>query len=118
MLSASELASMNSVIASSLDVTITVQRKSTGQDSYGHANASYATVGTAKCNVVKPSATVLQAYADVIGTQLALVIRFMPTSDIREGDQIVYNSKSWRVQNILSAESYTFANEALITVVA
>jgi len=118
MLSASELANMNATVAASLDVSITVQRRTPTNDGYGHTTESYATVGTPLCNVVKPSDSTLRLFADVIGSQRALVLRFMPVSDIRQWDQILYNSKTWVVQEILNAESYTFANECLITTIA
>jgi hypothetical protein len=115
MLSAAEIASMTATVTGALDTTVTVQRKTTTQDTYGHTSGTYATVSTAQINATKPSASQLQAYADIIGAKVAYIIRYMPTSDIREGDQIVYIGKNWLVQNILTADSYTFANDALMT---
>lgn len=116
MLNAAEIASMTSVVASSLDTTVTVQRKTVTQDGYGHSITTYATVGTEPVNVTKPNASQLQAYADIIGAKVARIIRYMPTgSNIVEGAQIVYIGSNWLVQNILTADSYTFANDALIT---
>lgn len=118
MLNAAEITAMTNIVASSLDVTVTVQRiTSPTQDGSGHLTGTYVTVGTAKVNIIKPSATQLQIYAGIIGSQWALMIRFMPTTDIREGDQLVYMSRNWKVQNIQNAESYTFSNDALITTI-
>lgn len=117
MLPASEMAWMSAIVASSLDVTVTVQRKSAGQDIYGHANGTYTTTSTPKINICKPTSTQLQQFASIIGSQWALMIRFMPTTDIKEADHLLYNGQTWTVQNIQNAESYTFANEALITAV-
>ncbi len=120
MLSAADIASMTATVAASFDVTVTVQRITTPtQDVYGHATGTPVTVSTtAKMNIISPSDSMLQLYAGVIGSQRALLIRFMPTTDIREGDQIVYGGYNWRVHEILSAESYTFVNNALIVTVA
>src|SRR5260221_9001235 len=120
MLSAAQRAAMAAIVARSLDVTVTVQRlpATTVLDSYSHDIGTYSTVGTAMVNVIRPSATLLQAYAGIIGSQRALLLRFMPTTDIREGDQIVYLGKNWMVHGIQSAESYKFCDEELITTIA
>jgi hypothetical protein len=117
MLSAAELASMTTTVAASLDVTVTVQRRTPSPDGFGHTTEVWNTLSTPKINVVKPSDTTLQAYADVIGSQRALVLRFMPTTDIQQNDQIIYLGKNWKVQEILNAESYTIGTGALITAV-
>src|SRR5258708_39875160 len=116
MLSACEIAAMTATVARSLDVTVTVQRlpATAVLDSYSHDVGTYSTVGTAMVNVIKPSATLLQVYAGIIGSQRALLLRFMPTTDIREGDQIVYLGKNWMTHGIQSAERYTFCGEGLI----
>ena len=118
MIPAAELALMSAVIVSSFDVTITVQRKSITADTYGHSIEQWNASSTPKVNIVQPTASQLQTYADVIGSQWALMLRFATTSDIREGDRVVYNGHNWLVQNILNAESYSFSNTALITVIA
>jgi hypothetical protein len=118
MLSASEIAAIQSTISGAFDVTITIQRKAAGQDNYSHANGSYNTVtNNAKVNVYKPSATQLQSFAGLIGSQWALMVRYLPSTDIQEGDQVVYNGTTWLVQNIQNSESYTWALDALITAV-
>lgn len=116
MLSADQIAWMTAKVAQSLDVSITVKRGVLADDGYGHKTpSSLSTVGTFDVNVIKPTATQLQLFADIIGSQVGLIIRFMDTSDIREGDIIFgYLSRNWEVHNIQDAESYTFANEALI----
>ena len=120
MLNAAEIAAMTATVAGALDVTVTVQRLPATPvlDAYSHDVGTYSTVGTAMVNVIKPSATTLQAYAGIIGSQRALLLRFMPTTDIREGDQIVYLGKNWMTHGIQSAESYTFCDEVLITTIA
>lgn len=115
MLSAAEWASMTATVTGALDVTVTISRRTATQDSYGHTSSVWAVVGTAMINATKPGASLLQAYADIIGVKLTYYIRFLPSSDIREGDQITFNGKQWLVQYLLNADSYTVANDALIT---
>jgi hypothetical protein len=121
LLTAAEITSMTALVASSLDVFLPLYRKSVAQDGYGHSVETYpgTPTSTVQVNVIKPSATDLQVYAAIIGTKEALLLRFIPAiADIREGDRVVYRSGNWLVQNIQSNESYTFANEAVITVIA
>ena len=118
MLSAQEIASMSQTVAGSLDVSLPFYRNPKGPDTYGHTTATGTNlVGTFKVNVTKPSASQLQAYAGIIGTKEALMLRYMPASDIREGDTTTYNGKNWTVNYILNADSYTVANDAIITLV-
>src|SRR5260370_16903604 len=108
MLNAAEIAAMTATVASALDVTVTVQRLPATPvlDVYGHDVGTYSTVGTAMVNVIRPSATTLQAYAGIIGSQRALLLRFMPTTDIPQRDQIVYLGKNCMVHGIQSPASY------------
>lgn len=119
LLTDAEKADMSATVASSLDVSLPLYRKTVTQDGYGHSIESYPNTPTAtiQCNVIKPSATQLQVFADIIAGQRALFLRYMPTSDIREGDRLVYQGLNWKVQPTESAESYTFTNEVLITTV-
>ena len=118
MLSAAELASISATVAGSLDITITrVRTTAVSKDGYGHSTSPTTSTATYLVNIIKPSATQLQAYADIIGSQRSLMIRFMPTSDIKQGDTIVYQGVNWTVQNLQNAESYTIGVEALITAV-
>src|SRR2546423_616577 len=107
-------------IASRLDVSVTVQRAPAkpGFDVFGHDTSTYNTGGTAIVEVNQTSATLLQAYAGIIGSELALLLRFMPTTDIKEGDQIVYAGRNWKTYGIQSAESYTFTDEVLIVTIS
>lgn len=118
MLSASELASISLTVASSLDAMVTrVRTTAKSQDGYGHTTAPTTSSANYACNIIKPTATQLQAFASIIGSQRALLLRFMPTSDIKQGDTISYQGVNWLVQSILNAESYTIGVEALMTAV-
>ena len=85
---------------------------------YGHTTRTRVSQGNIQCNILKPSATQLQTYADIIGAQRALVIRVMQASDVQEGDEFLYDGLYWVVNNMQDAESYTVTKEYLITVVA
>ena len=117
MLSANEIAAMQAVVIGSFDVTIAVQRKSVTPDGYGHSTEAWLPISTSKVNIFQPSATQLATYADVIGAQWAVMMRFAQTTDIKESDRILYDAHTWLVQNILNADSYSFSTECLMTVI-
>ena len=109
---------MTAVVNATFDVSVTIKRVPTpGQDSYGHTTGTPAQVGTALVNIIRPTDTQLQQFAGIIGSQRALMIRYGTATDIRQGDVVNYGGLDWKVQEILIAESYTFANDALITVI-
>lgn len=119
LLSANEIADITATVASSLDVTVTVLRDTSKVlDTYGHTTSGGTTSFTAQVNVIKPTVSQLQIYADIIAGQKALFLRYMPSSDVREGDHITYAGRQWIVQPTETAESYTFANEVLITTIS
>lgn len=118
LLTDAQKAWMVPIITRSMDVQVTIQRLPSTPvlDGYGHDVSAYSTVNAAAMvNVKKPSATTLQLYADIIGSKRALILRFMPTTDIRKGDQIFYLGRNWMVHGFDSAESYTFTDEVMIT---
>ena len=116
MLSASEITAMTATIQASLDQSLPLYRVTETQDVSGHTVETYPNTPTLTlaCNIFKPSAEILTTYADVIAGKRALMLRYMPAQDVREGDRIVYQSLNWRVQPLETAESYTFANDVLI----
>lgn len=118
MLSSQEIASMTATVTSALDTTISIKRYTPTTDGYGHATKAYTVIGTAQVNVIKPTASQLQFFADIIGTQTSFMLRYMNGTDIKTGDHIVYISQEWEVQAVNEAGSYVFSNDALITLVA
>ncbi len=117
MLSSQEIASMITTVASALDISLPQARKSVASDGYGHSIETWGSVGTVQVNVIKPTASLLSAYADIIGSQRALLIRSMQTTDIREGDHLAYDGHTWLVQNCQNAESYAVTKEYLMTTI-
>lgn len=113
-----ETASITAAVASALDVSLPLYRKVTAPDGYGHSTESWVSQGNVQVNLIKPSATQLQAFAGIIGSQRALILRAMQTTDIREGDRVSYDGLNWLIQNVQNAESYTVTKEYLMTVVS
>jgi hypothetical protein len=117
MLSAAEIASITTTVGQALDITLALYRNAAGTDTYGHATENEVSQGNVTVNIYKPSASQLSLYAALIGSKRAVMLRFLPTTDIRQGDRLVYQGKNWLVQEILNAESYTIATDALMTVI-
>lgn len=120
LLNADEVTWMTSTVASALDQSLPLYRPTKASDGYGHTTRTYPSTPTATiaCNTMKPSATQLQTFADIIGTQEAMMLRFVPPTDVREDDRIAFQGENWEVQNVQNAESYSFALDALMTVIS
>jgi hypothetical protein len=119
MLNAAEITANTATVAASMDQSLPLYRRSVTKDSYGNDVEGYPGSPTLQlaCNIYKPSATTLTTYAGVIGGRRALMLRYMSTNDVREGDRVVYQSLNWRVQPLETAASYQFANDVLIVVI-
>jgi hypothetical protein len=117
LLTAAETASMQATVATVLDQLLQQLRKTTALDTYGHLTETFLPFAIILCNVFRPTATHLQLYADIIGAQQAMMLRFLPGTDIREGDQVTYKNENWLVQAIQVEESYTIPNDLIMTVV-
>ena len=119
MLSPAEIASMTATVTASLDQVLPLYHKTTTPDGSGHSIETYNSTPDVMlaCTISKPSVTQLQLYADVIAGKQARNMRFLPTSDVREGDRIVYKGKNCRVQPLEWASSYRVASDALIVTV-
>ena len=119
LLTASETTWMTSIVSSALDQSLPLYRKTTSADLYGGTTESYpgSPTHTIACNITKPSANMLAAFDCIIGSQRAVILRVMSTTDILEGDRVVYDGLNWVVQKFLDASSYTVTKECLISVV-
>jgi len=118
LLTADEIAWITPIVVASLDQSLPLYHVTTAPDGAGHMTETYPTLSfMLACTIGKPTATQLSTYADIIAGQRALTLRYMPTSDVREGDRVVYMGLNWKVQPLANAESYTVANDVLITVV-
>ena len=120
LLTAADTTWITSTVSSSLDQSLPLSRNSgqgTSNDGYGHSTPNYASQGNISCTVAKPSASVLQSYANIIGSQRALTLRAMSTTDIRQGDHVTYDGLTWLVQSKLNANSYSVVIQYLMTVI-
>jgi hypothetical protein len=118
MLSDAEEAQYRAIVQQALDKSLSHYRKTTTDDGYGHSEETWSQIADLSLNIIRPSATQLQLWADIIGSQRALLIRVMDDADVQEGDHIDYSGLTWLVQNIQDTESYTWTKEFLITVIS
>ena len=120
LLTDAQKAWMTNIVASSMDTTVTIQRPpaTPTMDVYGHDISTPTTIGTAAVNVIHPSAAQLTAYAGIIGSKRALFLRFLTTTDLREGDTILYLGKTWEISGLQGGQSYTFTDKILITTIS
>lgn len=121
LISDAQATTMQAIIARSLDKSLPLERNTPGTDTSGHATESWSSAGNVACNVINPkgaaSATLLQLYGGVIGSQRFKVIRAMNTADVRQGDRVTLEGLKWNVHAIESTESYTWTKEYLILTV-
>jgi len=119
LLLTSETSWITSTVTSALDQSLPLYRPTASSDGYGHDTYTYpgSATHTIACNVTKPSATVLQAYANVIGSRRSLVLRVMSGTDVLENDRIVYDSLNWVVQAEMEPSSYSVTKQFIMTVV-
>jgi hypothetical protein len=119
LLSAAQLSQIATTVASSLDQSLPLKRKSSTPtaDSYGHDTTPYVPTGNIACTVAKPTASQLQLYAGIIASQRAMMMRAMQTTDIREGDCVTYDSLDWTVHGVENAGSYSVTKQFVIVTV-
>lgn len=116
MLSASDLAAIQAVATSSLDISgAQVQRATTADDGYGHAVKTWATIATVAAGMAKPSARIMAEYAAKIGTLASWVVSLPYGTDVRSDDQIVLAGQTVRVQADLTSSSYPTLTQVLAT---
>jgi hypothetical protein len=118
MLSAAEIACMTATVEESLDQALTLSRDTFTADIYGNSTVAGTTTSAIQVNVIKPTATELQMYADRIGSKRSLILRAMQTTDIRQNDHLTYDGLEWYVNGVLDANSYSFTRKYLIVVIA
>jgi hypothetical protein len=117
LLTAAETAALQATVGAALDKSLPLLRKVPSLDTYGHNTETLVSNGNIVCNVFHPTATHLQLYADIIGAQQAMMLRFLPGTDVIEGDEVTYKGQNWTVQVIQVEQSYTIPNDLLMTVV-
>jgi hypothetical protein len=118
MLSADEITGQYNTLSASLQNSVQQYRKSAGKDAYGHSTETpYLLYNTLSANITRPSATQLQLYGDIIGSQRALVMKVMTDADIIEGSAIQYDGVMWMVHGSQNANAYSVTKLYVLTVV-
>jgi head-tail adaptor len=117
LLTTTQTTQIIATITNSLDASLPLERNTPGVDMSGHATESWASHGSISCNVKNATASMLQLYAGIIGSQRAVVIRVMETTDARQGDRITYLGLKWLLHELNDAESYTWTKELLGVVI-
>lgn len=119
LLSTAQTTQITATVASSLDQTLPLKRKSSTKttDSSGHDTTPFVPVGSVACTVAKPTASQLQLYAGIIGSQRAMMMRAMGTTDIREGDRVTYDGLDWTLHGVENAGSYSVSKQFVMVVV-
>ena len=117
MISSAELASQTVTVQASFDQSLPYYDKIVTTDGYGHSVETWPSqpTFTLACNIRRPNVGELQAYADIIAGKKAMMLRYLPSQNVKEGARIVYQGTNWKVQPIEPPESYTVANDVLIT---
>ena len=115
MISATELAAMQAVVNSALDVTFTQKRTTPTQGPTGNVIDSYSTVNAAlKGNLAQPSAQLLANYEYRVGDQASWLVRVPVGTDLRAGDRLVTSDgNTLDVQVLLTPQSYQTAIQAI-----
>ena len=119
LLNTAQVAQITATVASSLDQSLALSRKSSTRtfDSYGHETTGLVSVGDIACTVAKPTASQLQLYAGIIASQRAMMLRAMQSTDIREGDIVAYDSLNWTLHGVENAGSYSTTKQYVMVVV-
>jgi head-tail adaptor len=117
LLTTAQSAQIIATITNSLDASLPLERNTPGTDTSGHATESWSSRGNIACNVKNATASMLQLYAGIIGSQRAVMLRAMQTTDIRQGDRVTYDGLKWLIHEVENAESYTWTKEYLAVVI-
>lgn len=115
----SQTAWMAALTARSLDQSLPLKRPSSTKttDNSGHDTTPLVSVGNIACTVARPTASQLQLYAGIIGSQRSLMLRAMSTTDIKQGDVVTYDSLDWTIHEVLNAGSYSVVKQYVLVVI-
>ena len=114
MLSATELATLQTIASGALDQTCVIQRKTRTSDGMGSSSETYATITTVAAGMSQPTAGQLQNYAFMIGSLAAWQIKLPVGTSVQHQDHLVIAGQTLEVQVVLSPRSY----QTLLTVLA
>jgi hypothetical protein len=116
-LNAAQLARFQAVSTAALDLSgIVVKRPTRTQNSTGGYAQTLTTLATVAGGWAKPSASVMRAYAGLIGSLAAWVVRLPSGTSVRSGDLLVMPSgDTLTVQADLTERSYATCVQVLAT---
>lgn len=117
MIPASELTAMQATATSALDLSgVLVQRATRTPDGYGAYTETWATLATVAGGWAKPTASVMQQYAGLIGSLAAWTVRLPYGTTCAANDRIVMpTGETLTVQADLSQSSYSTVKRVLAT---
>lgn len=117
MVPASEMAAMQAVATSALDVSgVIVKRLTRVDDGYGTYSETESAVYTGAGGWAKPTANVMQQYSGLIGSVAAWVVRLPSGTDCLRNDKVYMpTGEVLLVQADLSQSSYSTCKRVLAT---
>jgi hypothetical protein len=114
MIPSAELAAMQAQVNTALDLSCTIQRKtSPTRTAEGYQVDTYTTIATTTCNLAEPGEALLQNYAYRIANEETWLVRFPFNTSLRADDQIIVSGVTMRVEIVLNPQSYNLSLQAL-----
>lgn len=113
MLDVRQLSSIQAFANKVLDQTCTIQHVSVARETYGGASESLSAPVTVACLVARPSANLMQQYAEKIGALQLWQITVPSGTDVRVNDVVVVNGQTLRVQAPYTPQSYSVLDSYL-----
>lgn len=114
MISNAELAAMQAVANSAMDLTLTQKRNSPTQGPTKNVIDNYVTVATLTGNLAQPTAGMLANYNYRVGDLAAYLVRLPYGTDIRASDRLVTtDGQTLDVQVVLTPQSYATAIQCI-----
>ncbi len=116
LLSNAQLTALRTVATSALDISgVQVQRATRTDLGNGTFSLSWATIATVAASEAKPSASIMQQYASVIGSATSWVMRLPYGTSYHADDRILMPSGDIRrIQADLSDSSYSTCQLILV----
>lgn len=114
MISSAELAAMQAVAKSAMDVTLTQKRNTPTQGPTRNVIDNYAIIATLQGNLAQPTASMLANYNFRVADLAAYLVRLPVGTDIRAGDWLVTSDgQTLTVQVVLTPQSYATAIQCI-----
>jgi hypothetical protein len=115
MITAAELALMQSTVTSAMDQTFTLQRATAAADGYGTSTATWTTIATGSCSIAQPTAGQMQKYAERIGDLVLYQVRLPYGTGSQLNDHVIVGGQTLVVEALLSPRSNPVVEHILAT---